>query len=245
MFFFTRLLNTTNQDSASQNVPTSLLTQNNFRFARENAQVYVHSLTMVKAETDERRVQGVLKEEIVIVPYDSRWPGRFREEEAHLRAVLPADLLGRIEHYGSTAIPGLPAKPIVDMLIEVTDLDATRARIAPILEGDGYDYFWRPTFGDNVPPWYAWFIKSDQRGGERTHHLHMITRGPEFDDHWRSLLFRDYLRGHPGVVADYGALKARLAAQRAHDRIAYTRGKAEFIAKVMKKVTAVHRPEPQ
>jgi GrpB protein len=94
--------------------------------------------------------------------------------------------LGRIEHYGSTAVPGLAAKPIVDMLIEVTDLDATRARIAPILDGEGYDYFWRPTFGDNVPPWYAWFIKRDQRGGARTHHLHMITRGLEFADHWRA-----------------------------------------------------------
>lgn len=96
---------------------------------------------MGKAETDEQRVQRVLKEEIVIVPYDSLWPGRFREEETHLRAVLPAELLGRIEHYGSTAVPGLAAKPIVDMLIEVTDLDATRTRIAPILDGEGYDYF--------------------------------------------------------------------------------------------------------
>jgi GrpB-like predicted nucleotidyltransferase (UPF0157 family) len=207
--------------------------------------VDVHSLAVGKAESDEQRVQRVLKEEIVIVAYDSRWPGRFREEEMHLRAVLPAELLGRIEHFGSTAVPGLPAKPIVDMLIEVTDLDATRARIAPILEGEGYDYFWRPTFGDNVPPWYAWFIKRDQRGGARTHHLHMITRGPEFSDHWRALLFRDYLRGHPDVAADYGALKARLAAEHAHDRIAYTHGKSEIIAKVMERLTVAHRLEPQ
>ena len=200
---------------------------------------------MGKAETDEQRVQRVLKEEIVIVPYDSRWPGRFREEEMHLRAVLPPELLGRIEHYGSTAVPGLAAKPIVDMLIEVTDLDATRARIAPILEGEGYDYFWRPTFGDTVPPWYAWFIKRDLRGGARTHHLHMITRGREFADHWRALLFRDSLRAHPDVAGDYGALKARLAAEHAHDRIAYTRGKSEFIAKVMEKLTVAHRPERQ
>jgi len=200
---------------------------------------------MKKAETDEQRVQRVLKEEIVIEPYDSRWPGRFREEETHLRAVLPAELLGRIEHYGSTAVPGLAAKPIVDMLIEVTDLDAARARIAPILECEGYDYFWRPTFGDNVPPWYAWFIKRYQRGGARTHHLHMITRGPEFADHWRALLFRDYLRAHPNVAADYGAVKAQLAVEHAHDRIAYTRGKSEFIAKVMEKLTVSHPSETQ
>jgi GrpB-like predicted nucleotidyltransferase (UPF0157 family) len=200
---------------------------------------------MEKAETDEQRVQRVLKEEIVIEPYDPRWPGRFREEETHLRAVLPAELLGRIEHYGSTAVAGLAAKPIVDMLIEVTDLNATRARIASILECEGYDYFWRPTFGDNVPPWYAWFIKRDQRGGVRTHHLHMITRGPEFADHWRALLFRDYLRAHPNVAADYGAVKIRLAEELAHDRIAYTRGKSEFIAKVMEKLTVAHRSASQ
>ena len=196
----------------------------------------IHSLSMGKAETDEQRVQRVLKEEIVIVPYDSRWPGRFREEETHMRAVLPAQLLGRIEHYGSTAVPGLAAKPIVDMLIEVTDLDATRARIAPILEAKGYDYFWRPTFGDDVPPWYAWFIKRDQPRGTRTHHLHMITKAAEFTEHWRALLFRDYLRTHPGIARDYGALKVRLAEEHRHDRIAYTRGKSEFIAEVMAKL---------
>jgi GrpB-like predicted nucleotidyltransferase (UPF0157 family) len=149
--------------------------------------------------------------------------------------VLSAELLGRIEHYGSTAVPGLAAKPIIDMLIEVTDLDTTRTRVAPVLESEGYDYFWRPTFGDNVPPWYAWFIKRDQSGA-RTHHLHMITSGPEFSDHWRALLFRDYLRIHPDVAAEYGTLKVRLSAEHAHGRIAYTRAKSEFIAKVMEKL---------
>jgi GrpB-like predicted nucleotidyltransferase (UPF0157 family) len=72
----------------------------------------------------------------------------------------------------------------------------------------------------------------------------MITRGPEFADHWRALLFRDYLRAHPDVAADYGALKARLAAEHAYDRITYTRDKPEFIAKVREKLIVSHRPEP-
>jgi GrpB-like predicted nucleotidyltransferase (UPF0157 family) len=187
-------------------------------------------------ESLQERVQRVLKEEVAIVPYDARWPEHFRQEEQHLRTVLPHELVGRIEHYGSTAVAGVPAKPIVDMLIEVTDLEATRARIAPILEADGYDYFWRPTFGDDVPPWYAWFIKRDQPGGTRTHHLHMITMAAEFTEHWRALLFRDYLRAHPTVARDYGALKIRLAHEHRHDRIAYTRGKSEFISEVMAKL---------
>jgi GNAT superfamily N-acetyltransferase len=72
---------------------------------------------------------------------------------------LCASVIQRIEHFGCTAVVGLVAKPIVDMLVEVTDMEQTKARIAPVLEAQGYDYFWRPTRGDDVPPFYAWFIK--------------------------------------------------------------------------------------
>jgi GrpB-like predicted nucleotidyltransferase (UPF0157 family) len=185
----------------------------------------------VGAETLEQRIQRVLKEDIAIVPYDSRWPELFREEKEHLLAVLPKELIQRIEHFGSTAVLGLGAKPIVDMLVEVTDLGATRERIAPVLEAEGYDYFWRATFGDDVPPFYAWFIKRDRPGGVRTHHIHMIEAS--FTEHWNSLLFRDYLIRHPETAREYGRLKLRLAAEYAHDRIAYTAGKSEFIASVM------------
>lgn len=183
-------------------------------------------------ETVEQRVQRVLKEQITIVPYDSRWPELFRKEKEHLFHVLPKELVRRIEHFGSTAVPGLAAKPIVDMLVEVTDLKATRERIVPVLEAEGYDYFWRASFGDDVPPFYAWFIKRDGPGGARTHHIHMIENTPAFSWQWDQLLFRDYLLGHPETVRDYVQLKLRLAAEHAHDRIAYTAGKSEFIKSV-------------
>src|SRR5215469_14389195 len=182
-------------------------------------------------ESLQERVQRVLKEEVAIVPYDARWPERFRQEEQHLRTVVPRELVGCIEHYGSTAVPGLAAKPIVDMLIEVTDLEATRARVAPILEAEGYDYFWRPTFGDDVPPFYAWFIKRNSPSGVRTHHIHMVEAS--FTEHWDRLLFRDYLIRYPATAREYSLLKFRLAAEHPHDRIAYTAGKSEFIASVM------------
>ena len=70
----------------------------------------------------EEKVARVVREEIVIVPYDPRWPEMFAEERLHLLACLPVDLVGRIEHFGSTAIPGLAGKPIVDILVEVADL---------------------------------------------------------------------------------------------------------------------------
>jgi len=179
-------------------------------------------------ESLEQRVARVLRDEIAIVPYDPAWPAMFAQEEAHLRACLPADLIGRIEHFGSTAVPGLAAKPVIDMLVEVSSLDETKLRIVPILESQGYDYFWRPTFGDDTPPFYAWFIKRDA-AGRRTHHIHMVE--PHFE-HWQRLLFRDYLIAHPTVARDYGDLKLRLAADFPNDRVAYTNAKTEFIIRV-------------
>jgi GrpB-like predicted nucleotidyltransferase (UPF0157 family) len=178
-------------------------------------------------ETLEERIKRVSSEEIAIVPYDVGWPQLFRQEKEHLQSCLPGELVRRIEHFGSTAVPGLAAKPIVDMLVEVTDLQATRERIAPLLESQGYDYFWRPTHGDDGPPFYAWFIKRDPNTGIRTHHIHMVEA--DFAEHWDRLLFRDYLIEHPEVAREYEGLKRQIAAASPRDRIAYTQGKTEFI----------------
>ena len=182
-------------------------------------------------ETLAEKVARVVKEEVAIVPYDPRWPQMFEEEKLHLLACLPPDLVRRIEHFGSTAVPGLAAKPIVDMLVEVTSRDETRRRIAPILEGQGYDYFWRPSAGDEKPPFSARFIKRDQNG-KRTHHIHMVEADFE---HWDRLLFRDYLIEHIDFAREYGALKAQLSAAHQGDRVAYTRAKSDFIKGIMER----------
>lgn len=181
-------------------------------------------------ETPEQRIQRVVREEVTIVPYDPTWPESFRREKEQLLACLPKGLVRRIEHFGSTAIPGLAAKPIIDMLVEVADLQATRSEIAPLLEAQGYDYFWRPTHGDDGPPFYAWFIKRDAQTAMRTHHIHMVERG--FGDHWDRLLFRDYLISHSDVAKEYEDLKISLVSASAHNRLDYTRGKTEFIDRV-------------
>jgi GrpB-like predicted nucleotidyltransferase (UPF0157 family) len=134
----------------------------------------------------------------------------------------------RIEHFGSTAVPGLPAKPIVDILVEVASLDETKQRIVPILEAQGYEYFWRPSWGDDTPPFYAWFIKRD-KSGNRTHHIHMVESHFE---HWDRLLFRDYLIEHPDIAREYGNLKMRLSGTHQNDRVAYTQAKSDFIRRV-------------
>jgi GrpB-like predicted nucleotidyltransferase (UPF0157 family) len=173
------------------------------------------------------RIERLGRETITLVPYDARWPHLFQDERARLSGLFPA-LVRRIEHIGSTAVPGLSAKPIVDMLVEVTSLDDTVAQIVPVLEGEGYDYLWRPSSGDDVPPFYAWFIK---RGAdsERTHHIHMVER--DFPN-WEALLFRDYLIAHPEVARQYVDLKQHLAVEFPNDRNAYTDGKEEFVRRV-------------
>ena len=178
----------------------------------------------------EDRVRRVVEEHVAIVPYDPQWAASFRREEQHLLACLPGDLVRRIEHFGSTAVPGLWAKPIIDMLVEVVDLGDTRKRIVPILEAQRYEYFWRPTSGDDTPPFYAWFIKRDAVAGCRTHHIHMVEK--KYREHWDRLLFRDYLIAQPEVARRYQALKLDLASRYAEDRLAYTRGKTAFIEAV-------------
>jgi GrpB-like predicted nucleotidyltransferase (UPF0157 family) len=181
-------------------------------------------------ETLEEKIARMVKEDVAIVQYNPRWPQMFQEEKIHLLSCLPKMLIGRIEHFGSTAVPGLAAKPIVDILIEVSSLDKTRETVPPILESQGYDYFWRPTWGDDTPPFYAFFIKRDA-DGNRTHHIHMIEAHFE---HWDRLLFRDYLIENPQFAQAYGTMKQRLSSTYPNDRVAYTEAKTDFIVRVTK-----------
>ena len=178
-------------------------------------------------ESLEERIQRAAQEEIVIVPYNPAWPWMFEEEKKHLFAWLPHKIIRRIEHFGSTAIPHASAKPIIDILVEVTSLEETKKVIVPILTAQGYDYFWRPTYGDDGLPFYAWFIKRDTRG-IRSHHIHMVERTYE---HWDRLFFRDYLIEHPCLSQVYQQLKIDTAEKFPNDRVAYTAVKTEFIEK--------------
>jgi GrpB-like predicted nucleotidyltransferase (UPF0157 family) len=179
-------------------------------------------------ESLKQKIDRVTKEQVAIEPYNPAWALMFVKEKEHLLSCLPNELIKRIEHFGSTAVPNLAAKPIIDMLVEVTSLEEVKKRIVPVLESQGYDYFWRPTWGDNVPPFYVWFLKRDAKGN-RTHHIHMVEH--EFE-HWDRLLFRDYLIDHPVTAKEYQKLKYELANKYESDRIKYTRKKTEFIRKI-------------
>ena len=179
-------------------------------------------------ETLKEKIARVIKEVVEIVDYDPEWIRLFQKEKQHLLSCLPNNLIKTIEHFGSTAVPNLSAKPIVDILVEVTSLEATREQIVPILEKQGYDYFWRPTLGDDIGPFYAWFIKRNSQG-LRTHHLHMIEKDFE---HWDSLLFRDYLIEKPYIAKEYQQLKLSLQKEYKNDRVAYTKAKGNFITRI-------------
>lgn len=158
---------------------------------------------------------------VEIVPYDSSWPIRFQEETDVLRRALATWLVGAIEHIGSTAIPGLAAKPVIDIMAGVQTLEASRPAIAAATEV-GYCH----------APYQAelehWFCKPSP--AFRTHHLHLIPVGTP---QWiRPIAFRDYLRAHADVAGEYEALKWRLAQEHRLDREAYTQEKRPFIDRI-------------
>ncbi|MCI0391514.1 MAG: GrpB family protein [Acidobacteria bacterium] len=169
----------------------------------------------------EQRIEEAIREEISIVPYNPEWPRLFESEAKELRRRFSVPLITRIEHFGSTAVPGLAAKPVVDILVEVSSLEETKRLIVPLLESEGYEYFWRTDMG---PP-YAWFIKRDSQD-RRAYHIHMVEADSNL---WERLYFRDYLREFPDEARRYEELKRHLSEKYPNDRVAYTRGKAEFV----------------
>ncbi len=164
-------------------------------------------------------------DEVVIAAYDPSWPEIFAGEAQAIRQALGNTLVG-IEHVGSTAIPGLAAKPVIDIVACVTSLAAGTAAI-PALEALGYD-----CRGENGIPGRLFFRKGLVEF-RRTHHLHLVEAGHE---QWTSMLaFRDYLRARPGDARRYEELKHALAEKFRDNRSAYTNGKTQFVQAILAK----------
>ncbi len=161
---------------------------------------------------------------IEVVPYDSQWPEQFAEAAGQIQAVMGAVLL-RIHHIGSTSIPGIQAKPVIDLLGEVSEIEAVDAFNAALGEL-GF-----AARGENGIPGRRYFSK--KTGGLDSHHLHIFQAGnPEIARH---LAFRDYLRAHPGEAAAYSHLKENLAEQYRYDPLGYTDAKSDFIREIDRK----------
>jgi GrpB-like predicted nucleotidyltransferase (UPF0157 family) len=159
---------------------------------------------------------------IVLSNYDPAWPGAFERERLLLAQHLGAWLAGPIEHIGSTAVPGLRAKPILDIMAGVHTLDGS---LPAIPAAAGLQYVYYPYRADVM----HWFCKPSP--AVRTHHLHLV---PIDSQVWVDrLVFRDHLRQHPTVAAEYAVLKASLAERYRADREAYTEAKAPFVARIL------------
>jgi GrpB-like predicted nucleotidyltransferase (UPF0157 family) len=144
------------------------------------------------------------------------WADEFRDRAATLRAALGARAL-RIDHIGSTSVAGLAAKPIVDIQVSVAEFEPMDALVAAMA---GAGYAWR---SDNPELTKRYFRETP---GARRCHVH-VRRAGSWHEQW-ALLFRDYMRAHPGVAAEYEVVKRALAARFRHDRHAYTDAKGDF-----------------
>jgi GrpB-like predicted nucleotidyltransferase (UPF0157 family) len=162
---------------------------------------------------------------VEIAGYDPAWPDRFADQQRRVTAILGPWLARPVEHIGSTSVPGLPAKPVIDMLAPVRSLAAAHDAVAA-LEADGW-LFWPE---DPCRRYRLWFLRP--RPEARTHHLHVI----ESDHpHARALLtFRDVLRSDPGLCRDYAHLKRDLAHQHSDNRNAYSNAKSDFVKDVLR-----------
>ncbi len=159
---------------------------------------------------------------VEVVDYDPAWPGLFEEERTRLEPVLAPWLSGGIHHVGSTSVPDLAAKPVIDILAGVSSLEESRKAIKPLA---ALSYCWAP-YQEHI---MNWFCKPSS--SHRTHHLHLVVEGSET---WRDeLLFRDTLRSQPETARAYETLKRHLAVEFRLDREAYTRAKTDFVLSVL------------
>ena len=160
---------------------------------------------------------------IEIVEYNPDWPGLFVLERDHILAACGGSIQ-QIEHIGSTAVPGLPAKPIIDILAGVDSL-STADRLVPMIKSIGYEYV--SIFETDLPE-RRYFVKEGEQAD--LVHIHMVVVGTDF---WRRhILFRDYLRSHADIRDEYGRLKRSLAERYRDNRSDYTDAKTDFIIKV-------------
>ena len=168
---------------------------------------------------------GLERAVVRLEAHNPEWARLYERERARLSAALGTHVLD-LQHVGSTAIPGIVAKPILDIAAAVRSFEAAFVCIEPIV-ALGYAYY-----GENGIPRRHYFVRRDPVSGQAIIHLHMNELGgPDWEN---QILFRDYLIAHPEAAAQYSALKRDLAAQYPHDREAYTEAKAPFIEHVLR-----------
>jgi GrpB-like predicted nucleotidyltransferase (UPF0157 family) len=185
-----------------------------------------------------------VSDRIYLADYDPRWPAMFEEERARLQVAI-GEWAADIQHVGSTSIPGIAAKPIIDIAVHLHSLiDALRC-ITPLVEELEYEclgefgipdriYFRKPT----ATPLPGQSAGHDRAG--RTHQIHMYPLG--HDQYAKQITFRDYLRAHPNAAREYEALKRDLAVRHAGDIEAYANAKSDFVQSILRSAALARSP---
>ena len=168
--------------------------------------------------------KGVFDDEVILVDYDPTWPEQYEQMAAWLEEKLGSDIALRLAHYGSTAIPDMPAKAIIDILVEIPSFTAGKQRALTVMNDPSWE-FW--LYGGHMV-----LFKREACMGRRTHHVHLAPAG---HDLWKGLLFRDYLRSHPKDATRYATLKRELAQTYRGDRERYTQMKSQFVEEINQK----------
>jgi|SRR6185437_11137720 len=165
-----------------------------------------------------------ISETVTLVPYDPAWPAMFSLEQARLAELFPGQLI--LEHIGSTAVPGMPAKPIVDCMAAVASMEIADRLVEQLCE-NGYTTSagFNQSLGDR-----RWLMR--HAAGRRTHHLHLVLRGSSYLAD--SIRFRDALRADAQLARKYAELKEDLARKFAADREAYGAAKSAFVIAVLR-----------
>ncbi len=168
---------------------------------------------------------------IHMVPHDLTWRQAFKQEADQIAAALGSNVVA-VHHIGSTAIPTIYAKPIIDLLLVVQDLAALDEK-QPMMETLGYE-----ALGEFGIPGRRYF-RRDNESGDRTHQVHAFANGsPQTQRHLAS---RDYMLAHPDAAQAYSALKRELAAQYPNDSESYMDGKDEFIREIDRRAALQNR----
>ncbi|MDR0929941.1 MAG: GrpB family protein [Oscillospiraceae bacterium] len=174
------------------------------------------------------------EQDLILREYNPEYPTWFSEEKVNLTGLIGAENIVRIRHIGSTTVPGLLAKPTIDILLEIADNTDIDKLIAALPKPE---YICLNPPDMPTPPPHLMFLKGYTATGfaERVFHIHVRYNGD-----WEEPLFRDYLIAHPDTAAEYANLKRGLFGAFEHDRDGYTSAKTAFIRNVMKKARESH-----
>ncbi|MBA7498080.1 hypothetical protein ES704_00814 [subsurface metagenome] len=172
---------------------------------------------------NKRNISKTYKRRVGIVSYNPNWKEIYKEESKKIKNVL-SDIIVDIHHIGSTAIPGIKAKPVIDILVEVKDIEAVD-RYNNKMEELGYE-----VMGEYGIPKRRFFRKG---GNNRTHHIHIFQVGNEEIE--RHINFKEYLIAHPDKAREYSKLKEKLTNKYTYDVENYTNGKSDFIKEIDRK----------